>query len=258
MTTALVHSGHMTVRHVRAFVRQPWWVAISLVQPIIWLLIFGQLFKQIVEIPGFTSTNYLTFLTSGVVVMSALFSGGWAGMGVITDLDRGVMDRFLVTPVRRSALITGRTVQQGLIVVIQGLIMVGIALVAGARFPGGIVGVVVLLAASILLAAGMGSLSNALALLLRKEESVIAAVQFVVLPMTFLSAGFMQLSLAPQWIQDVARFNPVNWAVTAGRTALGGSPDWAHVGAQVGYLVAFALVAGWLALRAFRMYQRSV
>jgi ABC-2 type transport system permease protein len=258
MTTALVHSGHMTVRHIRAFVRQPWWVAISLIQPIIWLLIFGQLFKRIVEIPGFTSTNYLTFLTPGVVVMSALFSGGWAGMGVITDLDRGVMDRFLVTPVRRSALITGRTMQQSLIVVIQGLIMVGIGLVAGARFDGGILGVVVLLGASILLAAGMGSLSNALALLLRKEESVIAAVQFVVLPMTFLSAGFMQQDLAPQWIQDVSKFNPVNWAVTSGREALADNADWGLVGAQVGYLAAFAVVAGWLALRAFRMYQRSV
>ena len=67
-------------------------------QPIIWLLLFGALFEKVVEIPGFTSDNYLTFLAPGVVVMTALFASGWAGMPVIEDLDRGVMDRFLVTP----------------------------------------------------------------------------------------------------------------------------------------------------------------
>ncbi|HEX8859263.1 MAG TPA: ABC transporter permease, partial [Actinomycetes bacterium] len=65
-------------------------ISISLVQPVIWLLLFGQLFKRVVEIPGFAAGSYITFLTPGVVVMTAVFSGGWAGMGVISDIDRGV------------------------------------------------------------------------------------------------------------------------------------------------------------------------
>jgi len=80
----------------------------------------------------------------------------------------------------------------------------------------------------------------------------------VLLPLTFLSSGFMQQSLAPGWIQDVARYNPVNWAVQAGREALGASVDWGLVLPRAGWLLAFALACAWLATRAFRTYQRAV
>jgi ABC-2 type transport system permease protein len=63
MTTAIAHSGYITVRHLRFLSRQPWLISISLVQPIIWLLLFGQLFRRIVEIPGFGASSYISFLT---------------------------------------------------------------------------------------------------------------------------------------------------------------------------------------------------
>jgi ABC-2 type transport system permease protein len=170
MTTTLTHTWYMTVRHVKAIVRQPWYVALTLIQPIIWLLLFGALFKKIVEIPGFASTSYITFLTPGIVVMSAVFSGGWGGMGVIDDLNRGVMDRFLVAPVSRSSVLLGRVIQVGLAAILQSLIMVGLALAVGAHFPGGVAGLLVLIVAAILLSMGFGSLSNGLALVLRREE----------------------------------------------------------------------------------------
>lgn len=258
MIYALEHSLYMTLRHLRNLARQPWWIAISLVQPIIWLLIFGALFKRIVEIPGFGADSYMTFLTPGIVVMSALFSGGWNGMSVIEDLDRGVLDRFLVSPVSRSALMVGRIVQQALVTTVQSVILVTLALVAGARFPGGVTGVVVLIGSAVLLGSAFGSLSNALALLLRRQESVIAAVQFVLLPLTFLSSAFLQQNLAPEWIQNVARFNPANWTVQAGREALGANVDWMLVLSYTGYLLIFAIVSAMLATRAFRIYQHSV
>ena len=71
MTTPLRHSWYLTLRHLRALPRQPWYVAITLVQPIIWLLLFGALFKRVVEIPGFGAASYIAFLTPGVVVMTA-------------------------------------------------------------------------------------------------------------------------------------------------------------------------------------------
>ena len=73
---ALRHTLYLTIRQVKAFLRQPWYLALTLAQPIIWLLLFGALFKKIVEIPGFGSKSYITFLTPGIVVMSAVFSGG--------------------------------------------------------------------------------------------------------------------------------------------------------------------------------------
>jgi ABC-2 type transport system permease protein len=255
---ALSHSEAMTLRHLRGLIRQPWFVAINLVQPVIWLLIFGALFERVVDIPGFGGGDYADFLLPGVVVMTALFSGGWLGMGVIWDLERGVIDRFLVSPVSRGALIAGPLGYQAVVTVIQSLILVGLGMAAGAEVPGGAVGVIVLIAASILLVAGFGSLSIAFGLLMRREESLIGAVQLIILPASFLSATFMELSLAPAWIQDVARFNPVNWAVVAGREALGSDVDWGLVGSRLGLLAGFALACAALAARAFRAYQRSI
>ena len=256
--TALRHTLYLTVRQVRNFLRQPWYVALTLAQPIIWLLLFGALFRKIVEIPGFTTTSYITFLTPGVVVMSAMFAGGWSGMGVIDDLDRGVMDRFLVAPTSRGAVMLGRISPQVLTTIIQTVIIVVLALFVGGRFTGGVGGVVMLIVVSALLSVSFGSLSNGLALLLRREESVIAAVNFVLLPLTFLSSAFLQQNLAPQWIQDIARYNPANWAIVAGRTALTSGASSGTVVSHTLYLLAFAIVCTWLATRAFRAYQRSV
>ena len=259
MSATLTHSWYMTLRSLRALVRQPWYIGISLSQPVIWLLLFGALFKRIVEIPGFSGGgSYLQFLTPGVLVMTALFSSGWSGMAFIEDIDRGVMDRFLVSPVRRAGLTVGALAYQGITTVIQSLIMVGLAVAVGARFPGGVGGAAVAIGGAVLLAVGFASLSNALGLLARQRETLIGAVQFVVLPASFLSAAFLQLDLAPGWIQQVARYNPVNWAAEAGRAALGANVDWGMVEWRIGLLAGFAVVCAWLGNLAFRTYQRSV
>jgi ABC-2 type transport system permease protein len=258
MSAVLLNSTQVTGRYVRAFVRQPWYVAITLVQPVIWLLLFGQLFKSVVEIPGFTTSSYIAFLTPGIVVMTALFSSGWSGMGYITDLDRGVMDRFLVTPVSRAAMIGGQLTFQAAMTVLQSLIILGLGLLAGASFPGGAASIVAFLLVTTLLGTAFAALSNSLALVLRKEESVIAAVNFVVLPLSFLSSTFMPAQLVPQWIRDVSRYNPVNWAVEVGRQTLNTSVDWQLIAVRGGALLALALVCAWISTRAFRAYQRSI
>jgi ABC-2 type transport system permease protein len=258
MTTFFAHSWFFAKRELRNLARQPWWIAVSLAQPVIYLLLFAALFRKVVEIPGFGADSYLDFFTPGVVVMTALFSGGWGGMGIINDLDRGVMDRFLVSPARRGALIAGRLAQQTIVSLIQSLIIVVLGLILGASYPGGVVGIVVLFVVAVLLGAGFGALSIALGLLLRREESVIAAVQFVLLPLTFLSSVFIAQNLAPGWIQTIARFNPVDWAAQAGRDVVGADVDWGLVASRTAFLALFVLVCAFLATRAFRTYQRSV
>lgn len=258
MTTMLRHSWYIGLRHLRNLVRQPWWIAISLAQPLVYLLLYSALFENVAEIPGFEGDSYLDFVVPGIVLMSAMFSGGWAGMGIINDLDRGVIDRMLVTPVKRGALIAGGLITQAIIVVIQSLILVGLGLAIGTDFPGGILGVAVLIASAVVLGTAFGALSFGLALVVRREESVIGAVQLLVLPLTFLSSVFMQRDLLPGWIQEVARFNPADWAVRAGRGAVAADVDWSVVGSHAGYLAAFALAAAWIATRGFRSYQRSV
>jgi ABC-2 type transport system permease protein len=255
---ALRHSWHITLRYLRAFVRQPAWVAISLVQPVIWLFLFGALFERVVDIPGFHGGNYIEFLTPGVVVMTAISSAGWNGMAFIDDMHRGVMDRFLVSPVWRSALNLGSTAYGVLTIAVQSLIIVGLAYAVGAHVHNGAAGIAILVGVACLLGASFAALSNALALVARERETLIGAVTMVMLPLTFTSSAFMQLSLAPGWIQAIARFNPVNWAGQASRSAATGATDWSIVGTRVGFLAVLLLVAIALATRAFGAYQRSV
>jgi ABC-2 type transport system permease protein len=256
--TAVTQSLYMTQRHTRALMRQPWFVAITIVQPFVWLVLFSQLFRSVTEIPGFTSSaSYLDYLVPGVVVMTALFSSGWSGMGMIDDMERGIMDRMLTSPTHRSSLIAGRLAHEAINLVIQATIIGLVAWVMGARFESGLAGYAVLIGASALLSATFASISNSLALTIRQRESVIGANQFLVLPLTFLSAAFMPLDLIPTWMATVARANPVNWAVEAGREALNGSPDWGFIAIRLAGLAIVASVAAMLATRAFRSYQRA-
>jgi ABC-2 type transport system permease protein len=255
--TTLTHSLFMTQRLLRNLSRQPWWIAISLVQPILWLMLYGQLFKRVVELPGFNAGSYISFVTPGVVVMSALFAGGWNGMGVIMDMNQGVMDRLLVSPMNRAAIIIGRILSMSVTTIIQSLILIVLGFLSGARFAGGIPGIIVLLVCAILLGAPFAALSNALALAVRKHESVIGASNFILMPLVFLSPVFMAKSVMPDWMRAVSRFNPVNWSVEAAREALSANTDWGFVLLRIGGLLAFAVVSGWLATGAFRTYQRS-
>jgi len=136
-------------------------------------------------------------------------------------------------------------------------LLIGFAWLLGARFESGLIGYAVLVLGAILLTAIFASTSNALALLLRQRESVIGANQFLVLPLTFLSAAFMPLALAPDWIEAAAQFNPVNWAVEAGREALVADPNVGFVVMRLAGLSIVAVLAATMATQAFRTYQRS-
>lgn len=251
-------TGYLLARDVRALLRQPWFVAITLVQPAIWLLLFGSLFKKTVEIPGYHGGSYIQFLAPGVVVMTALFSAGWNGMAFVQEIERGVTDRLLVSPVSRSALIAGRVGQSVVSIIIQTLVIVALALALGASFTGGVIGVVVLILLACLLGTCVAALSNGLALLARQEETLIGMVTFVTLPLTFLSAALIQKSLMPSWMRVVADVNPVNWAIEAGRSAANSHTDWGLVGTRLGMLAILVMLCGTFATRAFRSYQRSI
>jgi ABC-2 type transport system permease protein len=258
MTTFLRQSCSMTGRYLRSMSRQPAFVFITLAQPIIWLLLFGALFKKIVDIPGFGGGSYIDFLTPGVVIMTALFSAGWSGMGFIEDMDAGIMDRFLVAPVQRGAMIAGSLAYQAIATVIQSGVIIGLGAIAGAGFPGGAGGIATLIASAVLIAVAFAALSNGFSLVARRRESLIAAASALVLPLTFLSTAFMQKNLTAKWIQHVARFNPVDWAINAGRDAVGHNVHWRTVGSYSGFLVIAVAVCAALATRAFRAYQRSI
>ena len=254
------HSTYLTVRSLRTLWRQPAFAAATLIQPILWLLLFGQLFKSVIEIPGFTtqSGSYLEFITPGVIVMTALFSSGWAGTVYIEDMHRGVMDRLLASPVRRGAMMIGTLAYQALTTVLQTLVVFVIAFACGARFPGSAVGILITVVAAVLISVIIASLSNALALLLRQQEALIGISQFLVLPLQFVSSAVMDTRSSPAWVRHVARYNPVDWAVVASRQALSTGTQWGAVWPRLGLLTGLAVTMAWLATRAFGSYQRSL
>ncbi|KAA1422404.1 ABC transporter permease subunit [Mumia zhuanghuii] len=257
MTTALVHTRLLTERSLRTLARQPAYLAFTLIQPLVWLLLFGQLFRNVVELPGFGGENYLTYLTPGIAVMTAMFSAGWAGTGFIVAMDRGVMDRDLTSPVGRGALMASSLASQSVTIAIQTVIVMAVGVVAGARFDGGALGWTVVIVAAVLLGCVFAALSNAVALLVRQQEALIGISQFLTLPLTFLSSVMLAPALMPEWVATVARLNPVDWAAVASREALSASPDWSMVGGRLGLLLVLAVLMAALATRAFRAYQRS-
>jgi ABC-2 type transport system permease protein len=258
MTLALRHTQQLALRHLRAIWRQPAYVAITLAQPVIWLLLFSQLFSRVTDIPGFDTSSYVTFLAPGVVVMTSLMSAGWSGMSFIDDMERGVMDGMLTSPVWRGALNAGLLVQTAAIALVQSFVIVALALLIGASFHGGVAGVAVMLLVAVLLAASISALSNGFSLLVRQRESLIGMVTFISLPLAFLSTVFMQRTLLPGWMQDVSRFNPVDWAVVAARSSTAASIDWSLVLPRVGMLTLLATACAALATLAFRSYARTL
>src|SRR5262249_5508098 len=256
--TALRHTEQVALRYTRALLRTPAWVGISLVQPVIWLLLFGALFKRTVDIPGFTAGSYVEFLTPGIVVMLAISTAGWVGMGFIDDINRGTMDRLLVSPIWRGALNLGSVAQSVLTISVQSVIVILLSIAVGARLDGGIAGIAVLVVVASLLGAVFASLSNGLAVLTRHRETLIGAVTTVTLPLVFLSSSLMQQSLLPGWIRWLARFNPVDWAAVAGRSATQANADWSLIASRTGFLVLLLVASAAFATRAFSAYQRSI
>jgi ABC-2 type transport system permease protein len=257
--TTLRHTWYLTGRKLHAVLRQPAFIAVGLVQPVIWLFLFGQLFRRVIDIPGFGhSGSYLDYLIPGIVAMNAMNANMWAGMNAMEEIDRGTLNRFLVSPARRVALMNANVAEQAVTTTIQTIIILALGLAGGARYPGGVLGAVIVAVASILVGNVFGALSNTVGMLVRQREAIIGINVFFMLPLTFLSSAFLPATLMPGWMQGIARGNPLNWAVIAGRDALAAHPDWAAVGARLGGLLALAVVCVTISVATFRSYQKSV
>jgi ABC-2 type transport system permease protein len=179
--TTIEQTLFLCARILRNLSRQPIWIVVMVVQPIFWLLLYSQLFRRITDLGSFGTSDYVDYLTPGVAVMTAFFSGSWAGMGMIEDIDRGVIERVLATPARRSSIVFGWVLYSGIVATLQALLILVTGLVLGAT-NGGVPGWLVILLAAFLVAAGFAGLSHGLALLTRQEASMIAIAQFIGLP----------------------------------------------------------------------------
>ena len=257
--TPLADTWYLTGRKLHALARQPMLIIFGVVQPAIWLFLFGELFRKVIDIPGFAhSGSFLAYLVPGTVAMNAMSSNMWAGMTVIEEIERGTLNRLLVTPASRLAIMNAAVVEQAVSTVVQTLIIVGLGLAGGARYPGGATGVIVCVIAAVLVGVMWGGLSNMTGMMLRSREAVIAVYTFFMLPLMFLSSAFIQPGFLPGWMQAIASRNPLNWEVQIGRDALSASPDWVAIAVRSGGLLVLAALAIAISVRTFRHYARNV
>ncbi|MEV5572251.1 ABC transporter permease [Spirillospora sp. NPDC052269] len=254
------HTWFLTGRRLHALARQPAVIVGNLVQPAIWLFLFGSLFRRVVDIPGFGHGHgsYLGYLVPGVIAMNAMNASMWAGVAMIEEIDRGTLNRFLSSPVSRVALMTSGVADQAVTTGLQSVAILLLGLLGGAHYPGGIAGCAVVVAAGVLLGTVFGGLSNAMGMLLRQREAIIGFNVLFMLPLTFLSSAFMPTALMPHWMRIITACNPLDWAVRAGRSALTASPDWGPIAARGGGLLALTIVCVAISVATFRSYQKSV
>jgi ABC-2 type transport system permease protein len=233
-------------RSMRLSLRQPLWVAIGLMQPILYLTLFGPLLQNIAATSGFQGDAWQVFVP-GLLVQLGIFGGLFVGFGIIAEWRSGVIERQLVTPASRNAIITGRSLRDVVVIVVQAAVLVGCAFLLGLRVPAGALLIGLVLVA--LLGAAFSFISNAIGIATKSEDALAPMVNTLALPILLLSGILLPMSIAPQWLQIVSNFNPFKHIVEALRAVFLG--DFGNPIVWIGLLLAVVLVVlgSWLGAR---------
>jgi ABC-2 type transport system permease protein len=234
-------------RAMRLSLRQPLWVAIGLMQPILYLTLFGPLLVPLASTPGFPPGDAWTIFVPGLLVQLGIFGGLFVGFGIIAEWRSGVIDRMLVTPASRAALIAGRVLRDVLVLVVQAVVLVGCAYLFGLRVTP--LAFVLALAVIALLGAAFSCFSYAIGLLTKSEDSFAPLVNSLALPVLLLSGILLPMSLAPDWLQIIANANPFKHIVEAMRAIFRGEIFTPLVALGIGLALALIAAFGWLGTR---------
>jgi ABC-2 type transport system permease protein len=246
----------MLVRKLRETLRQPAWLVSGLVTPLLYLALFAPLLDAfsggLSGVPGFGGGDVVDGFLPGMLVLFAFGSGTGTGWTVIAELDAGVIERFRVTPIARSAILLGGVLKDCLMFLVPALLVVAIATPFGFDVhPGGLAATLGLL---VLLTGAVSAACAALGLTLKAIGSLAAVVTGLQLPLTLLSGVLLPMSLGPGWLRALAHVNPLFYATEAARELCQG--EFTRTGA-LGFGViglALAVSLAW----ATRVYRRAV
>ncbi|QFU86148.1 ABC transporter permease [Amycolatopsis sp. YIM 10] len=211
-------------RDMTLSLRNPAWVLIGIMQPLLYLFFFGPLMEKVVQsTPGFPPGNSWAVLTPAIMVQTALFGTSFAGFGLLAEYRAGVTERFRVTPVSRAALLLGKLLAASFQAVVQALLIIVVAFLV---FPldAPVPGVLLSLLIVALLAITLGSASYSVALLIKSETAFPALLNAVLMPLLLLSGILVPITtgLAPAWLYNLSRINPFSHVVDAERAAFRG------------------------------------
>lgn len=235
-------------RSIVLTIRQPAWLVFGVMQPVLYLVLFGPLVDASVR-AAHTGTNAFNWFLPGLLIQIALFGSAFVGFGLIAELRAGVIGRMRVTPMSRSAMLLGRSLRDTVILVGQGILMMVLAIPFGLHIElAGALGTIGLLA---LIGLAMAPLSYTAGLVLKSEDALAPLVQAVALPMFLLSGILLPLALAPDWLRFLSSLNPLTHAADAARALF--NSDWGNPEIAIGVAVTavLAVFAVWLGSRAF-------
>jgi ABC-2 type transport system permease protein len=244
--------AEMEARKIRHDSTELW---MRIVQPALWLLVFGEVFSAIRQLApgGFT---YMQYIAPGVLAQSVLFVAIFYGINIVWEKDVGLLTKLLSTPSSRTSVVVGKALAAGVRGIFMGVMLFALALIIGVnlRFdPLDVAGVFLVV---VLFAMCFSCLSMTLASFLKTRDRMMGIGQVITMPLFFASNAIYPLSMMPGWLQTVARVNPLTYAVDAlrGLMVVGGVSTY---GVGWDLLVLFVVMIG-LVLIGAKIYPKVV
>jgi len=224
--------------------RQPAALVVTLIQPAVWLILFGNLFRNNTVVPDY---SYIAFMTAGVVMMT-VFNGGLAGgVELLFDKENGMLRRLMAAPIPRVAILLSRVIFVAVLTAAQSLVILLCAYGFGVVTVSGLVGVAMILLTGMIFGVGVTALSLALVFSLRDHGQFFSILEFASLPLIFASTALAPLESMPPWLQLVAQLNPMTYAINSVRELILEGFDPHSVLRTLAFVLGFAAVAVGLA-----------
>jgi len=205
-------------RQIQLFLRNPVWLIVGIIQPILYLLLFAPLLKPALNAK--TNAEAYQIFVPGLLVMLAIFGALFVGFGLIAELRAGVIERSRVTPVSRLALLLGRSLRDVVSLLAQAILITVLAIPFGLSVQIGDVLLAYLLLG--LIALLCSAVSYAVALKVRSEDALAPLLQTVSQPILLTAGILLPLIFAPAWLKNAAKWNPFSWAVDGVRALFNG------------------------------------
>ncbi len=248
----IIDSWHVCWRELKHFIRSRAGMISIILQPVIWLVLLGNMFQSVTFIPGFPAKSYIEWMAAGIIAMTVLFGGIYGGMSVLWDKRFGFMNKMLATPISRSSIAFGKMLSSSVRSGFQASIILGIALILGAPMAAGIIGAVVLILIAMLLCLAFAGISLSIGATVESHETFFAIANFLTMPLIFLSSALFPAEFMPDWLRTIVAYNPVTYAIDPMRALMitGWNIDVIAPGVTV--VCMFTLIMGGLATFLFR------
>jgi len=234
---------HLFIRALKKLIRNPILLFFSLFQPIIFLVLFTQLFSKFASAPGLfpPGITYLEYATPGILLQNGFSSALQSGTSIVDELNSGMLQKMLVTPVNRSAILLGRLVTDAFRVVVQSSIILVLAYILGFNVATGAGGIALMLVVIAFFGLAWSGISLAIGLRTRSAETVFGIGGFLTFPLLFMSTALVPAAAMPTWMSDVSSVNPISFAVNAVRDL--SIPNWLVASDIVSAFIVIATIA---------------